>query len=290
MPAVLVVTTDVVPGYQVTSVIGQVVGSVARLSNAFTEGIRTMDGQLNPHRGHDLAQWRTDAVNAMVEEARKKGANAVIGTRFDNRLISTAWAEICAYGTAVRVDPQDRPRENGPAPVQPPRADSPVVPPAKESSPSEVAASPPGAVASPPGAVASPSERAAESGREVEPERGVEAGPEVEASATGWPEEPEPAAQAPSKPEAEVDAAQRDEPDRPQHDRPQRDRPQRDRPQRNRSQRDRPQRDRPQRDQRRRDLSDEDRSERVGPERLRAEEPDPDWPDTPTDPTLRMPD
>ncbi|MEN3307534.1 MAG: hypothetical protein V7603_3736, partial [Micromonosporaceae bacterium] len=28
----------------------------------------------------------------------------------------------------------------------------------------------------------------------------------------------------------------------------------------------------------------------VGPERLKAEEPDPDWPDTPTDPTLRMPD
>jgi uncharacterized protein YbjQ (UPF0145 family) len=241
MPAVLVVTTDVVPGYQVTSVIGQVVGSVARLSNAFTEGIRTMDGQLNPHRGHDLAQWRTDAVNAMVEEARKKGANAVIGARFDNRLISTAWAEICAYGTAVRVDPQDRPREGGPAPAQPPRADSPVVPPAKESVPE------------------------------------VEAGPEpeVEASATGWPEEPEPAArasskpedgsQSPSKPEAEVDAAQRDEPDRPEPDRPEPDRPEPDR-------------------------SGDDRSERVGPERLRAEEPDPDWPDTPTDPTLRMPD
>jgi len=67
---------------------------------AFTEGIRTMDGQLNPRRGEDLAQWRTDAVNAMVEQARKQGANAVIGMRFD----AGTGAEICAYGTAVRAE------------------------------------------------------------------------------------------------------------------------------------------------------------------------------------------
>jgi uncharacterized protein YbjQ (UPF0145 family) len=123
MPAVLVVTTDEVPGYQVTSVIGQVVGSIARLSNAFTEGIRTMDGQLNPRRSQDLAQWRTDAINAMMEEARKQGANAVIGMRFDNRGISTAWAEICAYGTAVRVLP------NEPPPAAPPAGGTPPPPP-----------------------------------------------------------------------------------------------------------------------------------------------------------------
>src|SRR5215469_17700461 len=115
MPAVLVVTTDGVPGYRITSVMGQVVGSVARLSNAFTEGIRTMDGQLNPRRSHDLAQWRIDAVNAMIEQARIKGANAVIGMRFDNRLISTAWAEICAYGTAVLVRPHEQPQPAAPA-------------------------------------------------------------------------------------------------------------------------------------------------------------------------------
>ena len=154
MPAVLVVTTDGVPGYRVTSVMGQVVGSVARLSNAFTEGIRTMDGQLNPRRSHDLAQWRTDAVNAMVEQARVKGANAVIGMRFDNRLISTAWAEICAYGTAVQVHPHDQPHAGGrvdrpgrapppstrtgdstppgPSPVPPAPPDTPALPAADE--------------------------------------------------------------------------------------------------------------------------------------------------------------
>jgi uncharacterized protein YbjQ (UPF0145 family) len=285
MPAVLVVTTDVVPGYQVTSVIGQVVGSVARLSNAFTEGIRTMDGQLNPHRGQDLAQWRTDAVNAMVEEARKKGANAVIGTRFDNRLISTAWAEICAYGTAVRVDPQDghgESREGQPAPVQPPRAESPVVPPAPaRSARPEGPAGPepqPGAepspeseaeASAPPEAEASaPPEAEAEASVASQPEAATpaaEAGPELAASATGWPEGTEVEDRLPSEPRLPTEPQPRSRSRRREADRPGAHRSEVDR-------------------------SEVDRSEEVGPERLRPEEPDPDWPDTPTDPSLRMPD
>jgi uncharacterized protein YbjQ (UPF0145 family) len=105
MAAVLVVTTEEIPGYRISAVIGEVIGSIARLSNAFTEGIRSLDGNLNPKRSRELTQWRKDAVTEMVEQARQRGANAVIGLRFDNRNISTAWAEICAYGTAVKVDP-----------------------------------------------------------------------------------------------------------------------------------------------------------------------------------------
>jgi hypothetical protein len=51
-----------------------------------------------------LAYWRQEAVEQMVEAARRRGANAVLGMRFDNREISSYWAEICAYGTAVRVE------------------------------------------------------------------------------------------------------------------------------------------------------------------------------------------
>ena len=39
----------------------------------------------------------------MVEEAELKGANAVIAMRFDASEIGSGWAEICAYGTAVKV-------------------------------------------------------------------------------------------------------------------------------------------------------------------------------------------
>jgi uncharacterized protein YbjQ (UPF0145 family) len=246
MPAVLVVTTEAVPGYQVTSVIGQVVGSIARLSNAFTEGIRTMDGQLNPRRSQDLAQWRRDAVNEMIEDARRQGANAVVGMRFDNRGISTAWAEICAYGTAVRVDPEERP-----PPIQPARADPPSAPPPKppvDAAPAgpAVAAVPaaPPAEAPAPAGEAQPPERPRtagdhagekaqrgtgggpahrsrpDGGERVGPELMAEPEPEVRSSPLGWPED--------------------DEPD--------------------------------------------------GSASDTADKPDPDWPDTPTDPSLRAPD
>jgi hypothetical protein len=40
----------------------------------------------------------------MVEEARRRGSNAIIAMRFDSGAIGQ-WSEICAYGTAVWVEP-----------------------------------------------------------------------------------------------------------------------------------------------------------------------------------------
>jgi uncharacterized protein YbjQ (UPF0145 family) len=39
----------------------------------------------------------------MVAEAEAKGANAVVGMRFDTSEMGANWTEICAYGTAVRA-------------------------------------------------------------------------------------------------------------------------------------------------------------------------------------------
>ena len=41
----------------------------------------------------------------MVQEAQSRGANAVLAMRFDSGAIGQ-WSEICAYGTAVWVQPQ----------------------------------------------------------------------------------------------------------------------------------------------------------------------------------------
>jgi uncharacterized protein YbjQ (UPF0145 family) len=40
----------------------------------------------------------------MIEEARKLGANAVVGVRFSTSEVTTHAAEILAYGTAVVVE------------------------------------------------------------------------------------------------------------------------------------------------------------------------------------------
>ncbi len=104
----LVVTTDGIPGYEVRQVIGEVVGVTARAFNPFIEGVKTLNGKLNPQLVKLLAQIRQEAVAHMVDAARRRGANAIIGMRFDHRDVTNAWREVCAYGTAVVVVSADR--------------------------------------------------------------------------------------------------------------------------------------------------------------------------------------
>ncbi len=40
----------------------------------------------------------------MIEEAEAKGANAIVAMRFDTSEMGETWTEICAYGTAVRIN------------------------------------------------------------------------------------------------------------------------------------------------------------------------------------------
>ena len=59
--------------------------------------------QFSPAASRELARIRDLAVAQMWSMARGKGANAVIGMRFDNRMLGSDCVEICAYGTAVLV-------------------------------------------------------------------------------------------------------------------------------------------------------------------------------------------
>lgn len=100
----LVVTTNDLPGYEVRAVLGEVIVSLPRTRNAFAEGVKSLrGGAFDPRAGARLLRWRTDAVAHLGEAARRRGANAVIGMRFDHREVGTMWMELCAYGTAVVV-------------------------------------------------------------------------------------------------------------------------------------------------------------------------------------------
>lgn len=104
----MVVTTDSIPGYEVRAVIGEVVGVSARTFNPFIEGVKSLNGRLNPQLVRLLAQIRQEAVAHMVRAAERRGANAVMGMRFDHRAVTPAWNEVCAYGTAVLVASVDQ--------------------------------------------------------------------------------------------------------------------------------------------------------------------------------------
>ncbi|MEV5821419.1 YbjQ family protein [Micromonospora harpali] len=101
---VLVVTTDQLPGYEIRQILGEVVSSMARTRNPYREGVKNLrGGAYDPMAPDNLTRWRTDSVARLGEEARRLGANAVIGMRFDSRDCGEMWMEICAYGTAVIV-------------------------------------------------------------------------------------------------------------------------------------------------------------------------------------------
>jgi len=51
-----------------------------------------------------MAESREQAIDRMVEEAKKLGANAIVAVRFTTTEVMLRAAEIMAYGTAVIVE------------------------------------------------------------------------------------------------------------------------------------------------------------------------------------------
>ena len=51
-----------------------------------------------------MAEAREEAIQRMVDDATKQGANAVIGMRFTTSMVMQNAAEVLAYGTAVIVE------------------------------------------------------------------------------------------------------------------------------------------------------------------------------------------
>jgi uncharacterized protein YbjQ (UPF0145 family) len=120
LTGVLVVTLSDLPGYHIRTILGEVVGVTARPQNKFTEGVRSLDGSLSDAGEQYLVAGRREAVERMVYHARQQGANAVLAMRFDHRVISSLWVEICAYGTAVVAVPRRRiPRARREPPATP---------------------------------------------------------------------------------------------------------------------------------------------------------------------------
>jgi uncharacterized protein YbjQ (UPF0145 family) len=103
---VLVVTTEALPGYDITTVLGEVVGVVATSRNPFAVGIRSTEGGPGQDLSQFLVQSRSRAVGQMVQAAENRGATAIVGMRFDHRDVTNNWVELCAYGTAVVAVPQ----------------------------------------------------------------------------------------------------------------------------------------------------------------------------------------
>jgi uncharacterized protein YbjQ (UPF0145 family) len=106
----LVVTTNDIPGWEIQRVCGEVFGLTVRSRNAFSQmgaGLKSMFGGELQGMTKNLSDSRNEVMGRMLEHARSKGGNAVIGMRFDTSEMGDIWTELCAYGTAVVAIPVD---------------------------------------------------------------------------------------------------------------------------------------------------------------------------------------
>lgn len=104
----MVVTTNDIPGWEITQVCGEVFGLTVRSRNAFSQmgaGFKSLVGGELKGMTANLTESRNEVMGRMLEEARNRGGNAVVAMRFDTSEMGDTWTEICAYGTAVVAIP-----------------------------------------------------------------------------------------------------------------------------------------------------------------------------------------
>jgi len=104
---VIVTTMNDIPGYEVTDVFGEVMGLTVRSRNIGSQigaGLKSILGGELKGMTKALVDSRNQVRERMVEEAERLGANAIIAMRFDTSEMGSNWTEICAYGTAVKVN------------------------------------------------------------------------------------------------------------------------------------------------------------------------------------------
>lgn len=97
-------TTFELPGHQVVQNLGLVRGIVVRSRSV----VGTLGASLQTLVGGDITLFtelcentRNDAYERMLQHAAERGANAVIGVRYDATEVMQGVTEVLAYGTAV---------------------------------------------------------------------------------------------------------------------------------------------------------------------------------------------
>jgi uncharacterized protein YbjQ (UPF0145 family) len=103
----LLTTTDTIEGKKIVKTIGLVKGNTIRarhIGKDIMAGLRNVIGGEVTEYTKMMAESREQALDRMTEDAKSKGANAVIQMRFATSMVMQSASEILAYGTAVVVE------------------------------------------------------------------------------------------------------------------------------------------------------------------------------------------
>ncbi len=103
----IITTSGQVEGKTIAKTIGLVKGSTIRarhLGKDIMAGLRGMVGGEITEYTKMMAEAREQAIQRMVEDAEKQGANAIVSMRFTTSMVMQSASEILAYGTGVVLE------------------------------------------------------------------------------------------------------------------------------------------------------------------------------------------
>jgi uncharacterized protein YbjQ (UPF0145 family) len=102
-----VVSTNTIEGSEIIEYVGIVQGSTVRSRNFGSDIFATLKNLVGGELvGYSklLQASRDQAYHRMLEDAKAKGANAIICFRFQTSTITQGASEILAYGTGVKIN------------------------------------------------------------------------------------------------------------------------------------------------------------------------------------------
>lgn len=103
----LLSTAETIHGRKIVKHLGLVRGNTIRGRHAGRDIMATLrnlvGGEITDYTKL-MAESREQAIDRMVEDAKKLGANAIVAVRFTTTEVMLRAAEIMAYGTAVIVE------------------------------------------------------------------------------------------------------------------------------------------------------------------------------------------
>lgn len=96
-----------IPGKNVVEYMGLVSGSTVRakhIGRDLMAGLKNIVGGELTGYSELLQESRDEAMERMIKQAKKMGANAILNVRFSTSSVAQGAAELYVYGTAVRID------------------------------------------------------------------------------------------------------------------------------------------------------------------------------------------
>jgi uncharacterized protein YbjQ (UPF0145 family) len=107
MNEAMVTTANELPGYRIVRSLGLVRGIIVRsrsIIGTIGAGLQTLVGGNITLYTEMCEKTREDALELMLQHAGERGANAVVGMRYDANEVMQGVTEVLAYGTAVVVE------------------------------------------------------------------------------------------------------------------------------------------------------------------------------------------